>query len=376
MAELDKVFKAGVNLKASDIHIAPGEPFIMRRFGRLIKTKSPPLNPDMCQILIYELLDEKQRKILEEDLQLDFSYEIPTLGRFRGSAMRHQNGLSATFRIIPPTIPKLESLGLPPEVIKVLDNHQGLILVTGATGQGKTTTLASMVDYINEQRAHHVLTVEDPVEFVHPIKKGVVNQRQIGDDTLSYGNSLRAALREDPDVIMIGELRDLDTVSLALSAAETGHLVLGTLSTTNAPKTVDRIIDSFPSGEQGQVRATLSETLKAVITQRLIPGASGNEMVLAVEILIGTLPVASMIRDNKVFQVPNLMQTGKNIGMRIMEESILEKLKEEEISAEGAMLYAEKNGPVSAYIKEKNLMPEAETEQEAGEAQTAVNQRH
>ena len=354
MAELDKVFKAGVNLTASDIHIAPGEPFIMRRFGRLIKTKSPPLTSEMCQKLIYELIDEKLRKTLEEDSQLDFSYQISGLGRFRGSAMLHQRGLSATFRIIPPEIPKLESLGLPPEVIKVLDNHQGLILVTGATGQGKTTTLAAMVDYINSKRAHHVLTVEDPVEFVHPIKKGVVNQRQIGDDTLSYENSLRAALREDPDVIMIGELRDLDTVSLALSAAETGHLVLGTLSTTNAPKTVDRIIDSFPAGEQGQIRATLSETLKAVITQRLIPGITGNEMVLAVEILIGTLPVASMIRDNKVFQIPNLMQTGKNIGMRIMEESILEKLKAEEISDEGAMLYAEKSGPVSAYIEQKN----------------------
>lgn len=355
MAELDKVFKAGVNLTASDIHIAPGEPFIMRRFGRLIKTKSPLLTSVICKNLIYELLDEKQRKKLDDELQLDFSYEIIGLGRFRGSAMLHQRGLSATFRIIPPEIPRFESLGLPPEVIKVLDNHQGLILVTGATGQGKTTTLASMVDYINEKRAHHILTVEDPVEFVHPIKKGVVNQRQIGDDTLSYGNSLRAALREDPDVIMIGELRDLDTVSLALSAAETGHLVLGTLSTINATKTVDRIIDSFPSGEQGQIKATLSETLKAVITQRLIPGISGNKMVLTVEILIGTLPVASMIRDNKVFQIPNLMQTGKNIGMRIMEESILEKLKEEEISDEGAMLYAEKNGPVSAYIKQKNI---------------------
>lgn len=368
MAELDKVFKAGVSLKASDIHIAPGEPFIMRRFGRLIKTKSPPLTPDMCKKLIYELIDEKLRKTLEENLQLDFSYEISELGRFRGSAMLHQKGLSATFRIIPPEIPKLESIGMPPEVTKVLDNHQGLILVTGATGQGKTTTLASMVDYINTKRAQHVLTVEDPVEFVHPIKKGVVNQRQIGDDTLSYGNSLRAALREDPDVIMIGELRDLDTVSLALSAAETGHLVLGTLSTTNAPKTVDRIIDSFPAGEQGQIRATLSETLKAVITQRLIPGISGNEMVLAVEILIGTLPVASMIRDNKVFQIPNLMQTGKNIGMRIMEESILEKLKAEEISDEGAMLYAEKNGPVSAYIEQKNRAAGA-ANQAAGAAQ-------
>lgn len=218
--------------------------------------------------------------------------------------MVHQNGLSAVFRIIPPEMPELESLGLPPEVTKVLDHHQGLILVTGATGQGKTTTLAAMVDYINRNRAHHVLTVEDPIEFVHPVKKGVVNQRQLGDNTLSYGNSLKAALREDPDVIMIGELRDLETVSLAISAAETGHLVLGTLSTTNAPKTIDRIIDSFPPGEQGQIRATLSETLKAVITQRLLPGVNNDKMVLAVEILIVTVPVSSQIRDGKVFRFP------------------------------------------------------------------------
>ncbi len=353
MAELDKVFKAGASLKASDIHLAPGEPFMMRRFGRLMKTKSPPLTPEMTIKFINELLDDNQRETLEKDLQLDFSYELSGLGRFRGSAMFHQRGLSATFRIIPPEIPQLESLGLPEQVIKVLDNHQGLILVTGATGQGKTTTLAAMVNYINEQRSHHLLTVEDPVEFIHPIKKGVVNQRQLGDDTLSYANSLRAALREDPDVIMIGELRDLETVSLAISAAETGHLVLGTLSTTNAPKTVDRIIDSFPAGEQGQIRAALSETLKAVITQRLIPAASNDKMVLATEILIGTMPVASMIRDGKVFQIPNLMQTGKNVGMRIMEESILELLKDEEITPEQALLYAEKNGVASIYAQQK-----------------------
>ncbi len=366
MAELDQVFKAGANLKASDIHIAPGEPFMMRRFGKLMKTKSQPLSQEATKKFIYELIDEKQRQILETDLQLDFSYEISGLGRFRGSAMSHQKGMSATFRIIPSSIPELEGLGIPDQVIKVLDNHQGLILVTGATGQGKTTTLAAMVDYINEQRAHHVLTVEDPVEFVHPIKKGVVNQRQLGDDTLSYANSLRAALREDPDVIMIGELRDLETVSLALSAAETGHLVLGTLSTTNAPKTVDRVIDSFPAGEQGQIRATLSETLKAVITQRLIPSIDGKGMVMAAEILIGTLPVASMIRDGKVFQIPNLMQTGKSIGMRLMEESILELLKDEKIAPEQALLYAEKNGVVSTYVKQHYQETDSDDNQSNG----------
>ncbi len=350
MADLDKVFKIGVGMKASDVHVVPFEPFIMRRFGKLMKSKSPPLSPAMCRKLVYELLDEDQKKSLEKNLQLDFSYEIEGLGRFRGSAMMHQRGMSATFRIIPPEIPTLESLGLPEVVKKVLDNHQGLILVTGATGQGKTTTLSAMVDYINENRAHHVLTIEDPVEFVHPFKKGVVNQRQLHYDTLSYKNSLKAALREDPDVIMIGELRDLETISLAISAAETGHLVLGTLSTTNAPKTVDRIIDSYPSGEQAQVRAALSEILKAVITQKLLPGAGGDRMVLATEILIGTVPVASMIRDSKVFQIPNLMQTGKNLGMRIMDESIVELFKSGEISEETAIASAENETAVKAAI--------------------------
>lgn len=339
MAELDKVFKIGVSLKASDVHVVPGEPFIMRRFGKLIKSKSSPLSHAMCRQLVFELLDESQKKILEEDLQIDFSYEIEDLGRFRGSAMMHQNGMSAVFRIIPPQVPELSSLGLPDAVAKALDNHQGLILVTGATGQGKTTTLAAMVDYINSKRAHHVLTIEDPVEFIHPFKKGVVNQRQLNEDTLSYHNALKAALREDPDVIMIGELRDLATISLAIAAAETGHLVLGTLSTTNAPKTVDRIIDSFPPGEQGQIRAALSEILKAVITQKLLPGIKGDKMVLAVEILIGTVPVSSMIRDGKVFQIPNLMQTGKSAGMKIMDESIAALLKEGEISEETALAH-------------------------------------
>ena len=353
MADLDKVFKVSVGLKASDVHVVPGEPFIMRRFGKLMKSKSPPLTTEMCKKLVFELIDDEQRETLEKDLQLDFSYEIPDVGRFRGSAMMHQRGMSATFRIIPLEIPKMADLGLPEVATRVLDNHQGLILVTGATGQGKTTTLAAMVDYINEKRAHHVLTIEDPVEFVHPLKKGVVNQRQLHFDTNSYKNALKAALREDPDVIMIGELRDLDTISLAISAAETGHLVLGTLSTTNAPKTVDRIIDSFPPGEQGQIRATLSETLKAVITQKLIPGIGGDKMVMAVEILIGTVPVASMIRDGKVFQIPNLMQTGKGLGMRIMDESILELLKAKAISDETALATAENETLIRSFLGPK-----------------------
>jgi twitching motility protein PilT len=340
MAILEKVFKAAVRFKASDIHVVPGEPFTLRRFGKLRKIKSDTLTAEQCKKAVYEILSDNQRKKLEDELQLDFAMEIPDLGRFRGSALVHHNGLSAIFRVIPLEIPTLKDLGLPAVVNKILDNHQGLILVTGATGQGKSTTLAAMVDYLNTNRAHHILTVEDPIEFFHPLKRGAVNQRQLGRDTLSYANALRSALREDPDIIVIGELRDLETISLAISAAETGHLVIGTLATSSAPKTIDRIIDAYPPGEQSQIRAMLSEAIKAVITQRLIPGADNKSMKQAFEILIGTLPLTNLIRDCKTFQIPSMMQTGKGMGMMIMDESILKLLKEEEISKEDAMANA------------------------------------
>ncbi|MDM8555265.1 PilT/PilU family type 4a pilus ATPase [Desulfococcaceae bacterium HSG7] len=366
MAVLDKLFKAGVDFNASDIHLAPGEPYVLRRVGTLQKLKNPKLSAKRCKALIYEILTEKQRKKLQDDFQLDFVYELPKLGRFRGSAMMHNSGLSASFRIIPPKIPSFEELHLPSEIInKILDNHQGLILVTGAAGQGKSTTLASMVDRINTIRAHHVLTVEDPIEFVHPLKKGVVNQRQLGTGTLSYGNALKAALREDPDVIAIGELRDLETTELAISASETGHLVIGTLSSSNAPKTIDRIIDSYPAGGQSQIRAMLSEAIKAVITQRLVPNKNGKNMELAIEILIGSVPVANLIRDNKVFQIPSMMQTGKRLGMRIMDESLLELVKEDKVAAEVAVQYANSANLFKAYMPK----PETDQTQKNGEGQ-------
>jgi len=351
MAVLDKVLKAAMDMNASDIHVAPGEPFIVRRLGRLRKLKGEPLDSLKCQKIIAEVLSENQRKRLASSLQLDFALDRPGLGRFRGSAMMHQKGLSAAFRLIPPKIPTLSDLRFPETVTRVLDNHQGLILVTGATGHGKSTTLAAMIDHLNTNRAHHILTIEDPIEFIHPIKKGVVNQRQIGRDTLSYANALRGALREDPDVIMIGELRDLETISLAISASETGHLVIGTLSTSSAAKTVDRIIDSYPPAEQGQIRAMLSEALKAVITQRLIPGADDKSMAVALEILIGTLPLANLIRDGKTFQIPSIMQTGKNVGMQIMDESIRTLLQEGKITPQAALENASNPGLIKAALE-------------------------
>ncbi|RJP47089.1 MAG: type IV pilus twitching motility protein PilT [Desulfobacteraceae bacterium] len=356
MPKLDRVFKAAVELNASDVHIVPDEPFIIRHLGQMRKLKSPPLQLSQCRELIFELLTQAQQKILEEKLQLDFGYELPEVGRFRGSAMRHQRGLSAVFRIIPKKIPSLADLGMPDTVRRVLDNHQGLILVTGATGHGKSTTLAAMVDYINTKRAHHILTIEDPIEFVHPFKRGVVNQRQLGNQTLTYGNALRGALRQDPDVIMIGELRDLETMSLAITAAETGHLVIATLSTSSAPKTVERIIDSFPAKEQNQIRTMLSEALKAVITQRLIPSADKTRMVLALEILIGTLPMANLIRDAKTFQIPSMMQTGKKDGMLLMDDAIMSLMQAGQISAKDAAANAKSPDKFKTFLdKEKQV---------------------
>ncbi|MEN8188897.1 MAG: type IV pilus twitching motility protein PilT [Thermodesulfobacteriota bacterium] len=337
MAIIDKILKAGVDLNASDVHIAPGEPFMLRRLGRIVKLKSQKLTAEQSDHIIREMLDSQQTAELNSKQQLDFAYEIENLARFRGSIMQHNNGLGGVFRIIPSKIPTLDELGMPEVIYRVLDNHQGLILVTGAAGHGKSTTLAAMVDYLNERRAHHILTVEDPIEFIHPLKKGVINQRQHGRDTRSYVNALKGALRQDPDIIVIGELRDLETISLAISASETGHLVIGTLATSSAPKTVDRILDSFPPGEQSQIRAMLSESLKAVVTQRLLPSADNQKMEMALEILLGTLSVGNLIRDNKTFQMGSMMQMGKNIGMKIMDESIVELVNEGCISRETAL---------------------------------------
>jgi twitching motility protein PilT len=341
MALMDKVFKAAIDMQASDVHVVPGEPFMVRHMGKLVRLKSQTLTAEHTTKVVEELLTPAQRDLMARKQQLDFAYELKGLGRFRGSAMLHNNGVSGVFRVIPPQLPTFAQLGLPDEIYSILDNHQGIILVTGATGHGKTTTLAAMVDYINSKRAHHILTVEDPIEFIHPFKKGVVNQRELGKSTLSYKNALKGALRQDPDVIVIGELRDLDTISLAISASETGHLVIGTLSTSNAAKTVDRIIDSYPPGEQNQIRAMLSESLKAVITQRLIPGADKKTMQLALELLIGNLSIANLIRDNKTYQIQSAMQMGKQLGMRLMDESIVELLEAGKITLEAAMTNVE-----------------------------------
>jgi twitching motility protein PilT len=347
MASLDKVFRAALDMNASDVHVVPGEPIMVRRMGKLTRLKSQSLTTDTALQLISEVLTATQRDILIRDHQLDFAYEIKEVGRFRGSAMLHNNGMSGVFRVIPNEIPTFERLGIPEVIYPILDNHQGIILVTGATGHGKTTTLTAMVDYINSHRAHHILTVEDPIEFIHPYKKGVVNQRELKRSTKSYNNALRGALRQDPDVIVIGELRDLDTISLAISASETGHLVIGTMSTSNAVKTIERIINSYPPGEQNQIRVMLSESLKAVITQRLIAGIDDKRMHLALEILIGNLSIANLIRDNKTYQIHSTMQMGSSAGMRLMDDSIIGLVQEGKISQSSALANIEKKNLIN-----------------------------
>lgn len=327
MANIDVLLKKAASLKVSDVHVAVGARPTVRQFGALRQLQYAPLTAEQTRSLLFEILTPPQRKKFEEEMELDFAYAVEGLGRFRANAYHQRKGIDICFRLIPDTLPGFEELGLPDSLRQTCDHHQGLILITGGAGSGKSTTLAAMVDLINASRAHHVLTVEDPIEYVHPIRKGAVNQREIGRHTLSYGNALRAALRENPDVIMVGELRDLETISLAISASETGHLVLGSMNTSSCHKTVDKIIDSYPASQQNQIRTMLGETLKAVFTQRLVPRADGAGRVLAYELLLGSLQLANLIKEAKTFQIPNLMQTGKGRGMRMMDDSLIQLLE-------------------------------------------------
>lgn len=337
MARIDAFLKAAVDMKASDLHIPVGSPPLVRQFGQLKRFKYADLTSAQTQALLFEILSPQQRAALAQDWELDFAYEVPGLARFRCNAYHQRKGIDICFRVVKNTLASFEELGLPETIKKACDHHQGLILVTGSAGSGKSTTLAAMVDHINSHRAHHVLTVEDPIEYVHPIKQAAVNQRQLGKNTLSYANALRAALREDPDVIMVGELRDLETISLAISASETGHLVIASMNTSSAHKTVDKIIDSYPAGQQNQIRAMLGESLKAVFSQRLLPKADKTGVVLAYEVLLGSPQLANLIKDGKTFQIPNIMQTGKAAGNRTLDDILLELVKAGVITPDTAL---------------------------------------
>jgi len=308
---------------ASDVHLTSGEPPMVRIHGDVKRIEHAALSADEVHNMIFDIMSDAVRKTFQESNDVDFSFELGQVARFRVNAFRTRWGEGAVFRTIPTQILSMEQLGLPPVVRDICDKEKGLVLVTGPTGSGKSTTLAAMIDYINNGYEGHILTIEDPIEFVHASKKCLVNQREVGPHTMSFSAALRGALREDPDVILVGELRDLETISLALTAAETGHLVFGTLHTSSAPKTVDRIIDVFPAAQQGQIRAMFSESIQAVITQTLLKRRSGGR-VAALEILIGTTAVRNLIRENKIHQIPSVLQTGQSVGMQTMDMALLD----------------------------------------------------
>ncbi len=319
---LQEVFQRG----ASDLHLSAGLPPVFRVDGKLLRGDYPPLTKEDCHRLIFSMLTNEQRRVLEQEWELDCSYGVSGLGRFRVNVYKDRGTYATALRSITTEIPSFEQLKLPPIVKEVAERTKGLILVTGPTGSGKSTTLAAMVDYINGSRAEHILTVEDPIEFIHPSKRSIVHQRELGQDTRSFSNALKSALREDPDVILVGELRDLETISLALTAAETGHMVMGTLHTSSAMQTVDRIVDVFPAEQQQQVRIQLSNSLLAVFSQALLPKLqpSGEKSgrVMAQEIMIVTPAIANLVREGKAAQVYSAIQTGGQHQMQTMETAL------------------------------------------------------
>lgn len=308
--------------KASDLHLSAGMPPLIRVHGDVRKINLPPMEHKEVHALIYEIMNDLQRKAYEENKECDFSFEIPGLARFRVNAFLQNRGAGAVFRTIPSKVLSLEELNCPPIFKEIAKNPRGIVLVTGPTGSGKSTTLAAMVDFINDNDYGHILTVEDPIEFVHQSKRCLINQRELGPHTLSFSNALKSALREDPDVVLVGEMRDLETIRLALTAAETGHLVFGTLHTSSAAKTIDRIVDVFPAAEKEMVRAMLSESLKAVISQTLLKTKDGNGRVAAHEVMIGTPAIRNLIRENKIAQMYSAIQTGQSFGMQTLDQNL------------------------------------------------------
>ncbi|WP_136515398.1 type IV pilus twitching motility protein PilT [Geomonas edaphica] len=336
MARIDALFKLLNDAGASDLHLSAGSPPIFRLRGEMERQNFKSLSHEELKAILFEILTPKQRETFEEKHDLDFAYSVPGLARFRGNYMLQHRGIAAVFRIIPSKILSADDLGLPDGIRNMTKLRKGLVLVTGPTGSGKSTTLAAMIDLINSTRREHILTLEDPLEFIHENKMSLFNQRQIGEHSESFSSALRAALREDPDVILVGEMRDLETISLAMSAAETGHLVFGTLHTSSAAKTVDRIIDVFPKDAQEQVRAILSESLKGVVCQQLLKTADGKGRAAAQEIMVWNPAVGNLIREGKTFQIPSIMQTGRKDGMQLMDQHILDLLKTKRVSPEEA----------------------------------------
>jgi len=347
---INNIVEEGVRRIASDIHITVGIPPNLRVNGELVAFGDTPLTPEDTEELVRQVLSDSQFDVLNDRGEIDFSYSAPGQGRFRVNAYIQRGSYGLALRIIPLEIPSMQKLGLPPVISDLTRLARGLVLVTGPTGSGKSTTLATMIDQINRERKKHILTLEDPIEYLHKHNKSIVNQREIGTDSKSFSSALRGALRQDPDVILVGEMRDLDTISIAITAAETGHLVLSTLHTLGSAKTIDRIIDVFPPYQQQQIRVQLASVLQAVISQQLLPKADGNGRVAAMEVMIATPAIRNLIREDKVHQIDTAIQTGSKYRMQTMDNSLTELYRRGQISKDIALSQAINTEDIKKYI--------------------------
>lgn len=341
--DITELLDFSVKHNASDLHLSAGVPPMVRVDGDVRKLSLPALDNSAVNRLIFDVMNDAQQREFEQNLEVDFSFDLASVGRFRVNAFQQSRGCAAVFRTIPSKIPSLEAIGAPPIFETFTQYQRGLVLITGPTGSGKSTTLAALIDKINTEQYRHILTIEDPIEFIHEQKNCLINQREVHRDTLSFSNALRSALREDPDVILVGELRDQETIRLALTAAETGHLVFGTLHTSSAAKTIDRIIDVFPGADKSMVRSMLSESLRAVVSQKLVKQVSGGR-IAAHEVMIGTPAIRNLIREDKIAQMYSIIQTGSSLGMRTMEQSLRQLLMQGSIDNHEAQRVIDSNG--------------------------------
>jgi len=365
MARIDAFLKLGLAQGCSDVHLAVGVPPMLRMNGDLMPIKFRDLSQNELETYLLEILTNKQTDRLNEGHDLDFSYVGEESGRFRVNIFRKATGIGAVFRSIPSDVPTLEQLHVPPILKKFCDYHQGMVLVTGSTGTGKSTTLAAMIDYINKSRNMNIISLEDPIEFVHPSKQSQVIQREVGTHVESFADGVRSAMREDPDVILVGELRDAETISMAMTAAETGHLVLGTLHTTGAVKTIDRIIDALPGELREQTKGFLAMSLKAVVTQVLVKTPDGRGRRAILEILVNTRAIAKLITSDQTHQIPSQLQTGKNLGMQIMDQALLEAISAKQIDPDDAIRFANEKKKFQRYVTDTDMVPTIEVSDQA-----------